>query len=193
MINDDLRESNQNLFTWCLYLLDGAQRRVDIEEIYVKCFEISPSRFSWRTRSDLPDAKKLSKALVDAESKTDFIVKYDVHTRGLSSAGLGWIERNLPKLRQLYGGGLVLPGKSNAHRKLAQNLRAHPIWKDFESGNTESSIFSLSDALHCSPGSPNLVWKSRFEEILIASNVLHDPELEAFAAFAADLYSSFRR
>lgn len=193
MTNDDLRESNLSLFTWCLYLLDGAQRRVDIEEIYVKCFEISPSRFSWRTRSDLPDAKKLSKALVDAESKTDFIIKFDVHTRGLSAAGLSWIERYLPKLRHLYGGGMVPPGKSNVHRKLAQSLRAHPIWDDFKSGNTDASIFSLSDALHCSPGSPNLVWKSRFEEILIAANVLADPELETFAIFAADVYSRFRR
>jgi len=193
MTHDDVRESNQSLFTWCLYLLGGAERRVDIEEIYVKCFEISPSRFSWRTRRDLPDAKKLSKALVDAELKTDFIVKFDVHTRGLSAAGLSWIDRNIAKLQQLYGGGLVPPGKSNTHRKLAQNLRGHPVWKDFQSGDREASIFSLADALHCSPGSPNLVWKSRFEEILIASNVLDDSELEAFAAFAADVYSSFRR
>ena len=36
--------SNQDLFLWALFLLGGADRDVDVEEIYLKCFEIAPSR-----------------------------------------------------------------------------------------------------------------------------------------------------
>ena len=38
------RASNSELFVWALYLLGGAERDVDVEEIYLKCFEIAPAR-----------------------------------------------------------------------------------------------------------------------------------------------------
>lgn len=186
---DELRESNQSLFTWCLFLLGGAERRVDVEEIYQKCFELSPSRFSWRTRSDLPDSKKLSKAMVEAEvKKPSLILKYDVHTRGLSSEGLTWIQSNQERLEELYGGKFVPPSKTNQHRRLSANLKNHSIWLEFETRNYEASIFTLSDALNCSPGSPASIWINRIEEIRIAADVLEEIELKEFANFASSIY-----
>ncbi len=62
--------NNQDVFVWALYLLGGADRGVDVEEIYLKCFELAPARLGWRTRPDLPDYKKASKALQSIEAKT---------------------------------------------------------------------------------------------------------------------------
>ena len=43
---------------------------MDVEEIYLKCFEIAPARLGWRTRPEIPDYKKISKALQSVEAKT---------------------------------------------------------------------------------------------------------------------------
>ena len=61
--------ANWEIFVWALSQLDGAHRMVDVEEVFVRCFEVAPLRFSWRTGEDLPDYKKCSKALRDAEAR----------------------------------------------------------------------------------------------------------------------------
>ena len=57
--------NNQDVFVWALYLLGGADQDVDVEAIYLKCFELAPARLAWRTRPDLPDYKKISTSLTN--------------------------------------------------------------------------------------------------------------------------------
>lgn len=60
--------NNNDLLVWSLFLLDGAEKWVDVENIYLKAFELGPARLSWRTRADIPDYKKVSKALQSVEA-----------------------------------------------------------------------------------------------------------------------------
>lgn len=62
--------NNQDVFIWALYLLGGADRDVDVENIYLKSFELTPARLGWRTRPDPPDYKKTAKALQSIEATT---------------------------------------------------------------------------------------------------------------------------
>jgi hypothetical protein len=55
--------NNQDVFIWSLYQLGGADRSIEVEDIYLKAFDIAPARLGWRTRPDLPDYKKVAKAL----------------------------------------------------------------------------------------------------------------------------------
>ena len=62
--------NNQDVFVWALYLLGGADKDVDVEEIYLKCFELAPARLGWRTHPEIADYKKTSKALQSIEATT---------------------------------------------------------------------------------------------------------------------------
>jgi hypothetical protein len=61
--------TNSDVFLWALYELGGADEFVDVEAAFFRAFELAPLRLSWRTRPDLPDLKKCSKALRDAENR----------------------------------------------------------------------------------------------------------------------------
>lgn len=181
-------ESNSKLFVWALFLLDGASKHVDVEDIYLKCFEVAPKRFSWRTRPDLPDSKRASKALAEAEKHTDFILKINPYTRRLSAEGLAWIESQLPQLQKAFGEAEVPPPRTNQHMRLQRDLKSHAIWKSFEDGTESDLIHILADALRCSPASPHAVWGTRFSALEIAANHLQDPELLEFLKFAVAVY-----
>jgi hypothetical protein len=40
----------------------------DIETAFVEAHKLAPDRFAWRTKRDLPEYEKLSKALRDADA-----------------------------------------------------------------------------------------------------------------------------
>lgn len=159
-----------------------------VEDIYLKCFEVAPKRFSWRTRPDLPDSKRASKALAEAEKHTDFILKINPYTRRLSAEGLAWIESQLPQLQKAFGEAEVPPPRTNQHMRLQRDLKSHAIWKSFEDGTESDLIHILADALRCSPASPHAVWGTRFSALEIAANHLQDPELLEFLKFAVAVY-----
>jgi len=89
-----------DIFLWALFRLGGAREFVDVEDVYVAAFELAPLRFCWRTRLDLPDLKKCSKALRDAEArKPPLLAKSsDRYKRQLTPEGFGWVEVNQARL-----------------------------------------------------------------------------------------------
>jgi hypothetical protein len=86
--------NNQDVFVWALYLLGGADRDVDVEEIYLKCFELAPARLGWRTHPEIPDYKKTSKALQSIEATTHVGLLHRPHkySRRLTLEGIKWVE-----------------------------------------------------------------------------------------------------
>ena len=88
------------IFVWALFRLGGASKFVDVEEVYVAAFELAPLQFCWRTRRDLPDLKKCSKALRDAEARTPPLLakSSDRYKRQLTPEGFRWVEENQTRL-----------------------------------------------------------------------------------------------
>jgi len=184
------RASNSELFVWALYLLGGAERDVDVEEIYLKCFEIAPARLGWRTQPQIPDYKKTSKALQSVEAETEFIYKTHQYARRLTSSGLQWILNNLDKLENTYKNKVVQPASTNQYLQKSKFIKTHPIWKEYLNKNTTDVLHTLADSLECSPASPKNIWDGRFVELQTICDVLQDEELRNFMIFAKDLYSS---
>ena len=92
--------AKSDIFVWALFRLGGASEFVDVEEVYVAAFELAPLQFCWRTRRDLPDLKKCSKALRDAEARTPPLLakSSDRYKRQLTPEGFRWIEQNQDRL-----------------------------------------------------------------------------------------------
>lgn len=186
------QESNQELFVWALYLLGGADQDVDVEEIYLKCFEIAKTRFGWRTKPEIPDYKKTSKALQSVEAQTNYIHKTHPYLRRLTREGLEWVQRNRETLEARYDQSYVPPPRSNEYARLRSRLKKHAIWKAFGANHKENQIFALAEALSCAPSSPESVWKSRLTDLEHASDLLNDEELLRFKNYATEVFYDAR-
>ena len=174
--------NNQDVFIWALFVLGGSDREIDVEDIYLKAFEMAPARLGWRTRPDLPDYKKASKALQSVEAKTHVGLVHRTHSnaRKLTANGVAWVEMYRKVFEQVYSRGPVAAANTNVHEKRRKSLHESKAWSVW-SKDGSLDLFKLSEALTCSPGSPVAIWKSRVEEVSRAGNVLQDKELIRFA------------
>ena len=179
--------NNQDVFIWSLYQLGGAERDVDVEAIYLLSFELAPARLGWRTRPDIPDYKKASKALQAVEAKTHvgLVHRTNQYLRRLTAAGTEWIEQNRSILERNYGGSApVQAAASNVHERRRRSVRASAAFGNWLSG-AEITLVNLADALECSAASPRSVWDARVIELQRAANILDDHDLGAFAELAS--------
>ena len=176
--------NNQDVFLWALYQLGGADKDVDVEEIYLKCFEMAPARLGWRTHPEIPDYKKTSKALqsVEATTHVGLIHRPHQYARRLTAEGVTWVTDYESILREVYSGKIIAPSKStNQYEHLRSDLKRSNIWLQFESGVQEFEMPDLANALRCSATSTLTTWNGRVTELKRAAQVLSDENLTKFA------------
>lgn len=177
----DEEVSNWEIFVWALGALAGSNSMVDVEEVFVRCFEFAPRRFAWRTRADLPDYKKCAKALRDAEARRPalLIKTGDRFGRQLTAAGQQWVLANTARLRPLLSD---VPNVSQPKQRPQSRLLAEFERSDtFQKWKIESILpmdkWRVADLFRCSPDSSRQIWLSRLETLRSA----------AFAAKKVDL------
>ena len=178
--------NNQDVFIWALFQLGGSERPVDVEDIFLKCFELAPSRLGWRTRPEIPDYKKISKALqsVEASTHVGLIEKIDQYHRRLTVLGLEWIEVNRAVLAARYGGTPVPASTRSPHERLRRRIRESNILL-----SAEPSLVKVAEVLECSPASSDAVWRSRLTQVDVAAKSLSDMELLEFVGRVREVLS----
>jgi hypothetical protein len=178
--------NNQDVFIWALYLLGGSDRDVDVEEIYLKCFELAPARLGWRTHPELPDYKKAAKALQSVEASTHIGLLHKPHkfSRRLTLAGIHWVEAYKEILEENYSHKPVMASKSkNSYERVRQEILKSRAWQSFKESKAIEDIADAAAALQCSPASPQSTWQSRVNNLKRASDVLQDSDLMEFAEY----------
>lgn len=178
--------NNQDALVFSLYLLEGADKDVDVEDIFLKCHELAPARLSWRTRADLPDYKKVSKALQSVEASTHVGLLHHTHqyARRLTLDGVRWVETYLEMLEKTYSKTPVQASKStNIHERKRGEIKDSDIWSTFLTSRDLISIEDLASVLQCSAASSRVTWESRVHDVKRAADVLQDRELMVFADF----------
>ncbi len=178
--------NNQDVFVWALYLLGGADSDIDVEAIYLKCFELAPARLGWRTRPDLPDYKKASKALQSVEAKTHpgLVLRRDEYKRRLTREGVRWIETYKDILENNYSGGQVKASKAHSTYERRRNeIKSSEVWALFLGDRSQLTALELASVMNCTPASTEQTWLNRINEVQRAADVLDDVELETFAEF----------
>ncbi len=186
--------NNQDVFIWALYMLGGADHDVDVEEIYLKSFELAPARLGWRTHPEIPDYKKTSKALqsVEASTHVGLVHRPHQHARRLTTEGVAWLERYRAILERTYSAGApVDAAATNEHERRRRSVRASAAWSAWKDGDGVDVVL-LADALECSPASPRETWQGRILELERAAQVLTDDELSAFANMARSIMDTGR-
>jgi len=178
--------NNQDVFVWALYLLGGADKDVDVEEIYLKCFELAPARLGWRTHPEIPDYKKTSKALQSIEATTHVGLLHRPHkySRRLTLDGIKWVENYRAILEENYSKTVVRASKAtNQHERKRHELKKSDAWAKFLIDPSTVEMSDAAAALHCSAASPISIWSGRVNDIRRTSDLLSDESLLDFADF----------
>lgn len=164
--------TNSDVFLWALWDVGGADDFVDVETAFIKAFELAPLRLSWRTHSDLPDLKKCSKALRDAEGREPrLLVKKGAEMRRLTVEGQRWIENNFDRLAEALGSNRVVraPSTRVPSRLVGQALQSSVFTTWSETGRITEEKWRAAEMLRCSPDSSRSVFRERLETLRTAA------------------------
>lgn len=159
--------ANWEIFLWALYILGASTNFVDIEDVAIQCYSLAPARFGWRTRPDLPDYKRLYKALQEAEMRRPLLLVKtgDAFGRQITAEGQKWIEANLQRLSRVLNPGAHVPEPKvrPSSRMLAEieSTEAFTNWKD--TGAIPHEKWRMAEVLRCSPDSSTATWTDRLE------------------------------
>jgi hypothetical protein len=188
--------NNQDVFVWALYLLGGADKDVDVEEIYLKCFELAPARLGWRTHPEIPDYKKTSKALQSIEATTHVGLLHRPHkySRRLTLEGIKWVEAYRSILEKNYSKTIVQASKTtNQHERKRHELKKSDAWAKFLIDPSTVEISDAAAALQCSAASPMSVWSGRVNDLRRTGDLLSDELILNFADFIETQFISGRK
>lgn len=164
--------TNSDVFLWAIYELGGADEFVDVEDVFYRAFELAPLRLSWRTRPNVPDLKKCSKALRDAEGRTPrLLVKQGSERRRLTVEGQRWIEENFDRLANALGGEARVraPQSRAASRLVAQALQSKVFGEWKSEAVVTAERWRIAELLRCLPDSSRSVFRNRIEELRAAA------------------------
>ena len=168
--------NNPELLIWALSLLGGNDNFIEVEDLFIKAFELAPARLSWRTRQDLPDYKKCSKALQEVEDQkrsqlSHLFEKKGAYKRKLSSAGIEWVNTHSKELAALYSDGVVPSASVQEDAKLLRSITESVPFEAFlNDEQTEMNVYEVSDLFRCMPDADFTVWKQRFDRVRNAAS-----------------------
>lgn len=169
------KHNNADLLVWACYVIGGFERWVDVEELYLKVFELGPARLSWRTRPDLPDYKKCAKALQELEDpkRSDHLglfAKQGKYTRKLTVEGLEWCRKYESLLISLYGHSSVPNAAIQGPSRTIRTIEEAGAFRAFQAtGIVTSEKWELAEALRCMIDSKRHVWDARLDQVAAAA------------------------
>lgn len=130
------------LVTWAVYLLGGAQKRVDTEDVAIKVFDLAPKRFSWRKYPDqinLELVRVYLSAAKDVEHG-ELLVGSGRTGWSLTRKGLMWVRAAGAKLQerhQIASDRQSRAGSIDANRRARERKRilSMPAWSRWANGD----------------------------------------------------------
>jgi hypothetical protein len=179
--------SNQDIFMYALYRLQGAGQFVDVEDIYVECWHLSPSRFGWR-KHGFPNYKVAAKALqtIEATHPSYLLKTASGLERQLSSEGLQWVRTCLPMFNALDSGNSKAPKQRRLSHKIVSEIRHSRAFETWSGDGESATKLDVAEALHCSPDSPRSIWRQRLETLSSAALDNEASDVQLFAAYLRD-------
>ena len=164
--------SNNDVILWAFYELGASEEFVDVEDVFLRAFELAPLRFAWRTREDLVDYKKCSLALGALGRQIPRpLINRGEYFRMISVAGQEWIEENFERLAEELGHdrSIKAPKSRNTSRLVAQ-LTKSDLYESWTKDHLiTADKWRVAIALRCSPDSAASVFRDRLETLRSAA------------------------
>lgn len=155
--------NNRDIYVYALNLLHGAGQYVDVEDIYVECWRLSPSRFGWR-KHNYPNYKTAAKAQQEFERvHPEMIIKTpDGRRRQLTNEGTHYVRSRLSELERLTTGVTKAPALRSASHRMVVELEKQALVRAFlAEERPELTRTEVAQILRCAPDSRPSVWCER--------------------------------
>lgn len=171
--------SNQDIFAYALYRLDGAGQFIEIEDVIEECWRLSPSRFGWRTK-ELPSDRKGWHALSDLEGAYPNLMLKTPNGLGrqLTAEGVQWVRNRLDDFTELGALKTRAPKTRRPSFRVLSELERQAWVRRFLDGErAEISKVDAADMLHCAPDSPRSAWRQRIATLRSAAADNERPDI----------------
>lgn len=179
---------NPELMALALYYCGGVGEFVDVEDVFVKAYELAPDRFGWRSK-EIPNYKSLSKALRDLEGKyPDFTIRTkDGLSRQLTAEGVHWVTGNEQRLGRSAREPQTNPATRRPTQRLLNELRDSSLVQAYIGGSEpELTRYNLAEVLLLTPDSPAESWRERLEALRAAATAANRHDLVTFLEAARE-------
>jgi hypothetical protein len=199
--------SNVDVVTYVLGNLGGAEKTVYSEDIAARCYELAPSRFSWRLPAyrerGWPDKYIVKTALEDAKKEeygalVDGAYALDVAKDGwrLTPKGAAWFRDGAEDVEKRLG---ISVRRASVPRREAQRflkqMRSQPLFQIFTSAGTlkGASRFAFTDMLNCSPDTSEDAVTSKFKRLCATAELIGDSEITRFLGACKEVFLKSNR
>ena len=185
-----ITHNNSDLTVYACYLAGGYERWLDVEELYLKAFELAPARLSWRTRPDLPDYKKCNRIFEVSDPTRGkhlqrLVLKQGKYMCKLSEEGYAWCIKYESVLQSLYKGGVVPSAAVQEASRLIRYVENTDGFKKFRlSGAVEAPLWELAETFQCMVDSEESVWIGRFDQLLVFAEKNRRDDIKKFVQLA---------
>ena len=172
---------NTEIMIIALWESGGTNKFIHVEDAYLSCYQISPSRFSWRTKKDIPDRVKLKKAMLNKKNKNPFI-KQGAYEVRLSSFGINWIKKNKNFIAKFLEKDVKnIKFSPNASSKKIYRFRDTDFFQNWlKDPHIMPEKWELASAFRCSISSPTTIWDQRIQTLLVEAEISKDTEVVSF-------------
>jgi len=125
------------IVTLAVYLLSGAQRAIDTEDIAATAHQLAPGRFSWKKYPDQINLELIRVYLSDAKTKGGLVIGSGRTGWRLTQKGLKWAQQAAPAIegvdtsrsRAQLRSGSIEEQRWRRERSRVTSTRAWQMWK----------------------------------------------------------------
>jgi len=175
-MNEEL--TNLDVVLYSLYSLGGTKSKIFTEDIAKKCFDLMPTRFSWRKYPQFPDVEPTRKILIAVRDGKGLITGRAGEVKGLkpsdgwifTPAGVDWINENLKRIEELLK---ITSGKPKNPRTLSEKIwfereKSSAYKKFLRDGSCEQiKDYEFTDFLDANLDTPPQILRERMDELSV--------------------------
>lgn len=176
--------THQTVVLSVLAQLGGSERFVDIEEVTLGAYRIAPSRFSWRTRPDLPSTENVRWALVHAKARDVGLVvqSTDGQSWKLTADGVAFVRKHADDLARANLPPANIGKETGRASERVGQIRRHPLYRDHQQGTpiVDRQRHEIADLLITPPDAPKTLVMRRLDAARAAAEVVHDLDVLRF-------------
>ena len=175
------------LVTWAVYLLDGAQKRVDTEDVAVKVSGLAPQRFRWRKYPDQINLELVRVYLSAAKDPEhgELLVGSGRTGWSLTRKGLTWVRTAGAELQgrhQVDFDRQSKAGSIDANRRARERKRilSMPAWSRWANGDRSVVVDEAREVFRIDSYSTSSVREAKMTRMRAMSG--DDEQINAFLA-----------
>ena len=181
--------TKMEIAVFALYHLGGVDRKVHLERIAYKCYEVARGEFAWELDEfkEFPDLKAVYYALDEAcKKRRGELIKRDDGTRGkggkkfrITSSGVEWVKANEKRI------AAALRLETDAARQkvevVLKRIKGDTAFQKFRQDGAEAlSVYDLADFLGASFETSGTALRAKFREMNARAELVDDTDITAF-------------